>query len=371
MNSGDYTYIWQAGDWPQWRFDLAALAEPMAEVSRAQGLLVGRLADVGLALRDQASLAALTEDVLKTSEIEGEQLDVASVRSSIARRMGVDIGALAPVDRHVEGVVEMVLDATTNSRAPVTRERLFGWHAALFPTGYAGLSRINVGAWRDDASGPMQVISGPIGRQRVHFEAPPANRLEAQTRRFLDWLNGPAQEPPLIKAALGHLWFVTLHPFDDGNGRVARAIGDLLLARADGSAQRFYSLSAQIQRERKGYYDILERTQRGSLDVTLWLAWFFDALHRAVDQAQITLDAVLAKARFWREWATTPFNERQVKLLNRLLDGFDGKLTSGKWAAIAKCSSDTALRDINDLLTRGVLRKAEGGGRSTSYELNA
>ena len=371
MNSGEYTYIWEAGDWPQWRFDLAALAEPMAEVSRAQGLLVGRLADVGLALRDQASLAALTEDVLKTSEIEGEQLDVASVRSSIARRMGVDIGALAPVDRHVEGVVEMVLDATTNSRAPVTRERLFGWHAALFPTGYAGLSRINVGAWRDDASGPMQVISGPIGRQRVHFEAPPANRLEAETRRFLDWLNGPAQEPPLIKAALGHLWFVTLHPFDDGNGRVARAIGDLLLARADGSAQRFYSLSAQIQRERKGYYDILERTQRGSMDVTPWLAWFFDALHRAVDQAQITLDAVLGKARFWREWATTPFNERQVKLLNRLLDGFDGKLTSGKWAAIAKCSSDTALRDINDLVARGVLRKAEGGGRSTSYELNA
>jgi Fic family protein len=371
MNSGEYTYIWEAGDWPRWRFDLAALAEPMAEVSRAQGLLVGRLADVGLALRDQASLAALTEDVLKTSEIEGEQLDVASVRSSIARRMGVDIGALAPVDRHVEGVVEMVLDATTNSGAPVTRERLFGWHAALFPTGYAGLSRINVGAWRDDASGPMQVISGPIGRQRVHFEAPPANRLEAETRRFLDWLNGPAQEPPLIKAALGHLWFVTLHPFDDGNGRVARAIGDLLLARADGSAQRFYSLSAQIQRERKGYYDILERTQRGSMDVTPWLAWFFDALHRAVDQAQITLDAVLGKARFWREWATTPFNERQVKLLNRLLDGFDGKLTSGKWAAIAKCSSDTALRDINDLVARGVLRKAEGGGRSTSYELNA
>ncbi|HEY4802853.1 MAG TPA: Fic family protein [Paraburkholderia sp.] len=371
MNSGDYTYIWQAGDWPQWRFDLTKLAEPMAEVSRAQGLLVGRLADVGLALRDQASLAALTEDVLKTSEIEGEQLNVASVRSSIARRMGVDIGALAPVDRHVEGVVEMVLDATTNSRSPVTRERLFGWHAALFPTGYAGLSRINVGAWRDDASGPMQVISGPIGRQRVHFEAPPADRLEAETRRFLDWLNGPAQAPPLIKAALGHLWFVTLHPFDDGNGRVARAIGDLLLARADGSPQRFYSLSAQIQRERKGYYDILERTQRGSMDVTPWLAWFFDALHRAVDQAQITLDAVLAKARFWRDWATTPFNERQVKLLNRLLDGFDGKLTSGKWAAIARCSSDTALRDINDLVARGVLRKAEGGGRSTSYELDA
>ncbi|WP_322059694.1 Fic family protein [Paraburkholderia sp. J63] len=371
MNSGDYTYIWQADDWPRWRYDLATLAEPMAEASRAQGLLAGRLADVGMALRDQASLAALTEDVVKTSEIEGEQLNVASVRSSIARRLGVDIGALAPVDRHVEGVVEMVLDATSNSQLPVTQARLFGWHAALFPTGYAGLSRINVGTWRDDASGPMQVISGPIGRQRVHFEAPPADRLEAETGRFLDWINGPAKEPPLIRAALGHLWFVTLHPFDDGNGRVARAIGDLLLARADGSSQRFYSLSAQIQRERKAYYDILERTQKRSMDVTEWLAWFLDALHRAIDQAQFTLDAVLGKASFWRHWATSPFNERQVKLLNRLLDGFDGKLTSGKWAAIAKCSSDTALRDINDLLARGVLRKSEGGGRSTSYELEA
>lgn len=257
MNSGDYTYIWQAEDWPHWRYDLATLAEPMAEASRAQGLLAGRLADVGMLLRDQASLVALTEDVVKTSEIEGEQLSVASVRSSIARRLGVDIGALAPVDRHVEGVVEMVLDATLNSRLPVTQARLFGWHAALFPTGYAGLSRIDVGAWRDDATGPMQVVSGPVGRQRVHFEAPPADRLEAETSRFLDWLNGPPKEPPLIRAALGHLWFVTLHPFDDGNGRVARAIGDLLLARADGSPQRFYSLSAQIQRERKAYYDIL------------------------------------------------------------------------------------------------------------------
>jgi Fic family protein len=371
MNSGDYTYIWQAQDWPNWRFDLAKLAAPMAEVSRAQGVLTGRLADVGMALRDQASLAALTEDVVKTSEIEGERLDVQSVRSSIARRLGVDVGALAPVDRHVEGVVEMVLDATTNSESPVTRERLFGWHAALFPTGYAGLARINVGAWRDDAKGPMQVVSGPIGRQRVHFEAPPAGWLEAETRRFLAWLNGPVTEPPLIRAGLGHLWFVTLHPFDDGNGRIARAIGDLLLARADGSLQRFYSLSAQIQRERAGYYDILERTQKRALDVTEWLLWFFDALHRAVDHAQFTLDAVLTKARFWREWATSPFNERQVKLLNKLLDGFEGKLTSGKWAAIAKCSSDTALRDINDLLTRGVLRKTEGGGRSTSYELSA
>ena len=370
MKRGDCEYIWQAGDWPAWRFDLAALAEPMAQVSRAQGLLLGRLADVGMALRNQASLAALTEEVIKTSEIEGEQLNVESVRSSIARRLGVDIGALAPVDRHVEGVVEMVLDATANCQAQVSRERLFGWHAALFPTGYSGRSRIKVGDWRDDATGPMQVVSGPIGRQRVHFEAPPADRLEAETGRFLGWLNAPSNEPPLIKAGLGHLWFVTLHPFDDGNGRIARAIGDLLLSRADGSPQRFYSLSAQIQRERKAYYDILERTQKRSMDATEWLAWFLEALHRAVDQAQHTLDAVLAKVRFWQRWATTPLNERQVKLLNKLLDGFEGKLTSSKWAAIAKCSPDTALRDINDLLARGVLRKSDAGGRSTSYELN-
>ena len=370
MNSGDYTYLWQASDWPHWRFDLATLAGPMAEVSRAQGVLLGRLADLGMALRDQASLAALTEDVVKTSEIEGETLSVESVRSSIARHLGVDIGALAPVDRHVEGVVDMVLDATANARTPVTQERLFGWHAALFPTGYSSLAKISVGSWRDDGNGPMQVVSGPVGRQRVHYEAPPADRLGAETHRFLDWVNGPSNDPPLLRAGLGHLWFVTLHPFDDGNGRIARAMGDLLLARADGSPQRFYSLSAQIQRERKAYYDILERTQKGAMDVTEWLLWFLDTLHRAIDQAQVTLDTVLTKARFWRHWVAMPLNERQVKLLNKLLDGFDGKLTTSKWASIAKCSQDTALRDISDLLTRGVLRKADAGGRSSNYELN-
>jgi len=373
MKRGDYTHIWQASDWPSWRYDLAALAQSLADVSRAQGLLMGRLADVGMALRDQTSLSTLTEDVIKTSEIEGEQLNVETVRSSIARRLGVDIGALAPVDRHVEGVVEMLIDATTNGKAPVTRDRLFGWHAALFPTGYSGLVRINVGGWRDDATGPMQVVSGPLGRQRVHFEAPPADALESETRRFLTWANSESTEPPLIKAGLAHLWFVTLHPFDDGNGRIARAVGDLFLARADGSPQRFYSLSAQIQRERKAYYDILERTQKQSLDVTEWLAWFLETLHRAVDQAQHTLDAVMAKTRFWQRWAapgSAPLNQRQVKLVNRLLDGLEVKLTSSKWAAIAKCSPDTALRDITDLLARGVLRKSDAGGRSTSYELN-
>jgi len=370
MNSGDYHYIWQAKDWPNWRFDTSALAGPMSEVRHAQGLLLGRLADAGMPLRAEASLAALTDDVVKTSAIEGEALDVDSVRSSIARRLGVDVGAVAPVDRHVEGVVEMVLDATSNAHVPVTRERLFGWHAALFPTGYSGLAKITVGRWRADANGPMQVVSGPIGRQRVHFEAPPAHRLDLEMDRMLGWVNGTTREPALVRAGLGHLWFVTLHPFDDGNGRIARALGDLLLSRADGSPQRFYSLSAQIQRERKTYYDILEQTQRRSMDVTDWLLWFFRALHEAVDQAQITLDTVLRKARYWRQWAALPLNARQVKLLNALLDGFEGKLTTGKWAAIAKCSPDTALRDIGDLVARGVLRKSDAGGRSTSYELN-
>ena len=369
MKRGEWTFIWEDPDWPAWRYDLSVIAAPLAAVSRAQGLLHGRLADVGLTLRNQASLAALTEDVLKTSEIEGERLNADSVRSSIARRLGVDIGALAPVDRHVEGVVEMVLDATARCDAPLTRERLFGWHAALFPTGFSGMSRIQIGAWRNDENGAMQAVSGPIGRQRVHFEAPPADRLNTETTRFLDWLNRDSAVAPVIKSGLAHLWFVTLHPFDDGNGRIARAIGDLLLARADGSPQRFYSLSAQIQSERGAYYDILEQTQRGSLDVTAWLTWFLDALHRAVDNAQHTVDVVLVKTRFWQRWATASFNEREIKLLNRLLDGFDGKLTSSKWAAIAKCSPDTALRDIGELVALGVLRRSVSGGRSTAYEL--
>jgi Fic family protein len=369
MNSGDQLYIWQAKDWPQWRYALSALASPLADVSRAQGLLLGRLADVGLPLRDQASLAALTDDVVKTSAIEGEALNVESVRSSIARRLGVDIGALAPVDRHVEGVVEMVLDATGRSAEPLSAQRLFAWHAALFPTGYSGLNRIRIGAWRDDATGPMQVVSGPLHRQKVHYQAPPADRLPAEMARFLEWANDNTGEPALLKAGLAHLWFVTLHPFDDGNGRIARAVGDLFLARADGSPQRFYSLSAQIQRDRNNYYDVLERTQKGTLDVTGWLAWFLSSLQQALASAQTALDGVLVKARFWQRWAGTPMNERQVKLLNRLHDGFAGKLSSSKWAAIAKCSPDTALRDITELLALGVLRRTAGGGRSTGYEL--
>lgn len=369
MKNGEY--IWQSPQWPNWQYDLAALAEPLAAVSRAQGLLLGRLADVGMALRDEASLAALTEDVVQTSAIEGETLSVTSVRSSVARRLGVDIGTLAPVDRHVEGVVDMVLDATSNATEPLTTERLFGWHAALFPTGYSGMSRIRVGSWRDDSTGPMQVISGSIGRAKVHFEAPPASCLPTEMNRLLDWLNNTnTKEPALVRAALGHFWFVTLHPFDDGNGRIARALGDLLLTRADGSPQRFYSLSTQIQRERKAYYDILERTQKGGMDETAWLEWFLAALLKAVEHAHSTLDQVLLKARFWQQAATIPMNERQIKVLNRLLDEFEGTLTSSKWAALAKCSNDTALRDITELLQHGVFKKSPAGGRSTSYEIN-
>lgn len=369
MTSGEKHYIWQQSDWPNWRYDLVALVGPMTAVSRAQGLLLGRLADVGMGLREQASLTTLTDDVLKTSEIEGETLDANSVRSSVARHLGVDIGALAPVDRNVEGVVDMVLDATTHYAHAVSLARLLGWHAALFPTGYSGMSPIRAGHFRDDAEGPMQVVSGPVNRRRVHFEAPPAENLEMEVVRFLDWLNGSDTAPPLIKAGLGHLWFVTLHPFDDGNGRIARTIGDLLLARADGSTQRFYSLSAQIQKDRTAYYEILERTQKDTLDVTAWLQWFLGTLRGAVEDAHRALDRVLAKSIFWQRWAGTPLNERQVKVLNRMLEGFEGRLTSSKWASMTKCSSDTALRDINELLSLGILRKCPAGGRSTAYEV--
>ena len=369
MNSGDKLYIWQQSNWPYWRFDAQRLAGLLAKVHRCQGHLHGRMCDLGMSLRDQASLQALTEDVLKSSEIEGERLNPDTVRSSIARRLGVDVGALAPVDRHVEGIVDMVLNATGQFAQPLSTERLFSWHAALFPTGYSGLNKIRIGNWRDDISGSMQVVSGAEGRQKVHYEAPPASSLDAEIAAFLRWFN-EEQEPDLVvKAGIAHLWFVTIHPFDDGNGRIARAVGDMALARAEHSAQRFYSLSAQIQQERKDYYDILERTQKGSLDVTEWLEWFLGCLLRALQAAETTLDAIMAKARFWQHWAGTPMNERQIKLLNRLLDGFDGKLTSSKWGAIAKCSPDTALRDINELMVLGVLDKMPGGGRSTSYGL--
>ena len=362
-------YLWQLPDWPHLSFDVAALATPLAQVHRAQGMLAGRMAELGLPQRDQATLQVLTQEVITTSAIEGELLDLDAVRSSVARKLGLDIGALAPSDRHVDGVVDVVLDATRHFDQPLTPERLFGWHAALFPTGYSGRMRITVAAWRTDASGPMQVVTGPVERQKVHFEAPPAATLPAQTQAFFDWFEAAPAGDAIIKAGLAHLWLVTLHPFDDGNGRLSRAVGDMALARAEGTHQRFYSFSAQIQRERKDYYDQLEATQKGPLDVTPWLHWFLGCLLRAVQGADATLAGVLDKAQFWQRWAGTPMNARQTLVLNRVLDGMEGKLTNAKWAAMAKCSPDTALRDINDLLAQGVLARLEGGGRNTAYTL--
>ena len=362
-------YIWQLPDWPHLVFDAADLAAPLAQVHRAQGMLAGRMAELGLPQRDHATLQVLTQEVITTSAIEGERLDLEAVRSSVARKLGLDIGALAPSDRHVDGVVDVVLDATRNFDQPLTPERLFGWHAALFPTGYSGRTRITVAAWRTDASGPMQVVSGPVGREKVHFEAPPAATLPAQTQAFFDWFEAAPAGDAIIKAGLAHLWLVTLHPFDDGNGRLSRAVGDMALARAEGTHQRFYSFSAQIQRERKDYYDQLEATQKGPLDVTPWLHWFLGCLLRAVQGADATLAGVLDKSQFWQRWAGTPMNARQTLVLNRVLDGMEGRLTNAKWAAMAQCSSDTALRDINDLLALGVLARLEGGGRNTAYTL--
>jgi Fic family protein len=326
---------------------------------------------LGFPLREEALLQTLTEDVVKTSEIEGERLDAAQVRSSLARRLGIDIGALTPAERNVEGVVEVMLDATRNFQGPLTDDRLFGWHAALFPTGRSGMVRIRVGHWRDDASGPMQVVSGPMGRERVHYTAPPAERIGGEIAAFLSWFNAPPSLDPVLKAALAHLWFVTVHPFDDGNGRLARAIADLALARSENSPQRFYSMSSQIRIERNAYYAILEQTQKGDLDVSEWMTWFLGCLRRAIEGAQDTLSTVLFKASFWKAHSKAPLNERQIAVLNRILDGFEGRLTSSKWAKLAKCSQDTASRDIAALVDMGILRKGPAGGRSTSYEIVA
>ena len=362
-------YVHELKDWPHFAWDASRLAQKLAAVRNRQGRLSGRMEELGFKLRSEANLEALTEEVTKSSEIEGEVLNRDQVRSSIARRLGVDIGALTPAERNVEGVVEMMLDATGKYDAPLTSDRLFGWHAALFPTGRSGMSKITVGAWRTDQTGPMQVTSGPIGHERVHFEAPKAARLSDEMKAFVDWFNGPHDTDPVIKAAIAHLWFVTIHPFDDGNGRMARAIADMALARSENSSQRFYSMSAQIRQERKAYYDILEATQKGELDITAWLEWFLDCLDRAFDRADTILASVLRKARFWKAHAGQTFNERQRAMIDRLFDGFEGKLTSSKWAQLTKSSQDTALRDIDDLVAKNVLTKDAAGGRSTSYSL--
>src|SRR6266853_141829 len=362
-------YIHAQGDWPLFRWNRESLSERLAGVRHEQGRLLGRMEALGFKLRQEAVLRTLTEDVLKSSEIEGEKLDAEQVRSSIARRLGMDIGGLKAVDRNVEGVVEMMLDATRHYDQPLTSERLFAWHASLFPTGRSGMRRIKVEAWRDDVGTPMQVVSWAMGKERVHFEAPVAKRLDPEMETFLDWFNGNTEGDWVVKAGLAHLWFVTIHPFEDGNGRIARAIADMALARSEQSSQRFYGMSAQIRQERADYYDILERTQKATMDITPWMDWFLQCLGRAIEGAQATLGTVLSKAHFWQRFGDALLSERQRLVVNRLLDCFEGKLTTMKYGKLAKCSHDTALRDIAALVERGILVRNPEGGRSTSYSL--
>jgi Fic family protein len=362
------TYIHELINWPTFRWDHSILAADLSRVHHLQGKLIGRMETLGFQVREESTLQTLTEEVVKSSEIEGEKLDPDQVRSSIARRLGMDIGGMIPSDRSVEGVVEMMIDATQSFHAPLTEDRLFGWHSALFPTGRSGMKKIIVGNWRDDAKGPMQVVSGPIGREKVHYEAPAADRLPKEMKAFLTWFESGKKTDPLLDAAIAHLWFVTIHPFDDGNGRIARAIADLALARYDNSPQRFYSMSSRIRAERARYYDVLEATQKGDLDITLWLRWFLACMKAALNEADETLQGVIKKAQFWQQINDLSVNERQRKVLNRLLDGFDGRLNLSRWASITHTSKSTAGRDLDDLVERGILVSV-GAGRSTSYEL--
>ena len=362
-------YIYEHKNWPNFTWNAKALSDGLGAAHSSQQRLLGRMEAIGFHLRAEATLQSLTAEVIKTSEIEGENLDKNQVRSSLARRLGMDVAGLVKSDRDVDGVVEMMLDATQHFAEKLTADRLFGWHAALFPTGRSGLHKITVGNWRNDDKGPMQVVSGALGHERVHYQAPKAPSLDGEMRKFLDWFNGFDGTDLILRAGVAHLWFVTLHPFEDGNGRIARAIADMALARSEKTPQRFYSMSAQIREERNDYYDTLEATQKGGLDITPWLDWFLSCLGRAFDRANETMAGVLGQATFWEKHRKTPFNERQRLMLNRLLNGFEGKLTSSKWAKIAKCSQDTAGRDIDDLVKKRVLKKDTAGGRSTSYSL--
>ncbi len=364
-------YIYEKSDWPSFHWNSELLLKPLSEVRLAQGKLLGQMQMLGFSLKNEAFLETLTQDIVKTSEIEGEHLDQTQVRSSIARRLGIDAAGLSSSDRHVEGIVEMMLDATGKYDEPLTDERLFNWHGAMFPTGRSGLSKINVAQWRNDQDGPMRVVSGAFGKEKVHYQAPAAINIPIEMTDFLAWFNTQEGTDLLIKAGIAHLWFVTLHPFDDGNGRIARAITDMVLARSENSAQRFYSMSAQIQQERKEYYDLLEKIQKGDLDITPWLSWFLECLSKAIEGSEIDLKKVINKARFWEKCAKITLNERQRKVINQLLDGFEGKLNTSKWAKLTNCSQDSAYRDILDLMAKDILVKNPEGGRSTSYNLKA
>lgn len=363
-------YIYGRPEWPAFEWNNDTLVQVLGRVRHLQGRLSGKMEALGFTFRDEANLANLTLDVVRSGEIEGEKLDSDQVRSSVARHLGMDIAGLIPSDRNVDGVVEMTLDAIRNFKDPLTVERLFSWHSLLFPDGMSGNLKIVTGRWRDDSTGPMQVVSGPMGQERVHFQAPPAEGLGNEMNSFLNWLNSAPDTDAVIKAGVGHLWFVTVHPFEDGNGRIARVIADMLLARAEESDRRFYSMSSQIRTDRKKYYAVLEKTQKGNLDITHWLEWFLDCLESALKKAEEVLSAVLYRSSFWNMNISVQFNPRQRLMLNRLLEGFTGKLTTAKWAKITGSSADTALRDIQDLIEKGILLRDSPGGRSTSYTLS-
>ena len=362
-------YIHEMTNWTDFTWDNKKVLLILSKTRNLQGKLFGRMESLGFDLQNEAMLNTLTLDVVKSSEIEGEILVKEQVRSSIAQRLGIDIAGTVESERHIDGIVEMMLDATQKYDHPLTKERLFGWHSALFPTGWSSMSKITVADWRKDLKGPMQVVSGPLGREKVHFQAPNAERIDSEMGKLLEWIENETEVDPVLKAAISHLWFVTIHPFEDGNGRITRAITDMILARSDKSVRRFYSMSAQIRVERKQYYQILEKTQKGDSDITDWILWFLECLQNAIHSTSDILGKVLHKAEFWKLHSATIFNERQQKMVNKLLDGFAGKLTTTKWGKICKCSQDTALRDIQDLIKKDILRKEPAGGRSTNYEL--
>ena len=359
-------YIYQHDQWPNFNWDEKRIQLLLGKVRHLQGKIFGQMSALGFALKEETILSTLTLDVLKSSEIEGEILNYEQVRSSIARRLGIEHAGMVHVDRNVEGVVEMMLDATQKYDAFMDHERIFGWHAALFPTGWSGMYRIDTGRYR---KGEMQIVSGPMGKERIHFHAPSPTIVKKEMDRFLEWVNEEDSIDGVIKAAIAHFWFIIIHPFDDGNGRIARAISDMLLARSEQSPQRFYSLSSQILVEKKAYYSILQKVQHSKGDITEWLEWFLKCLYHALEATQETLGQVMKKADFWERHKNTELNSRQRLMLNRLLDGFKGKLKTSKWAKMTKCSPDTALRDIKDLIQKGILRQEASGGRSTNYEI--
>ncbi len=362
-------FIHEHPEWPNFVWDSNVLLGPLAEVRHLQGKLIGEMKALGFPAVQNSAIEALVEDVRASSEIEGENLDRNSIRSSLATHLGIEIGGATAYDHRVDGIVQVVLDATQNYETPITAARLFGWHSTLFPTGWSGLRPIRVGQWRDDSGGPMQVVSGPLGREKVHFRAPSAELMHVEMDRFMNWFETEVQLDAILISAVAHLWFITIHPFDDGNGRLARALSDMILARSERSNNRYYSMSSQILIDRNAYYDILEKTQRGDIDVTRWLLWFISCLASAITRSESTINNVKARTKFWDSIRSIEMNNRQQKILTRLLEGFEGKLTTAKWAKLAKCSHDTALRDIHDLLIKGLLQQEEAGGRSTSYSL--